>query len=266
LAELLQAALTFVLLLACMTLGLVVRPRLPERHRDQQTLESVRLAIGMLVTFVALVLGLLTASSKGHFDAVSDNYRAFGGDIVVLHSLLAEYGPETVEARSLLRNYTGAVIASTWPDEPAPPGDYPRTLERETRGTRVESRLLSTILGQIDMDIRRLTPGNAVQKQLAADSMDAFKTVIRQRWKIIESAHSTISQPFVIVMLVWLSIVFFCFALCAKRNATVVIVAVLCAFSTALSIYVILDMDSPVSGQIAVPSQPLRDALADLGP
>ena len=115
------------------------------------------------------------------------------------------------------------------------------------------------------MDIRRLTPGDEVQKQLAADSLDAFKTVMKQRWKIIESSHSTISQPFVIVMLVWLCIVFFCFALCAKRNATVVIVAVLCAFSTALSIYVILDMDSPVNGQIVIPSQPLRDALGDLG-
>ncbi len=265
-AGLSQAALTFVLLLACMTLGLIIRPLLPEHHRDQQTLESVRLAIGMLVTFVALVLGLLTASSKGHYDAVSDSYRTFASDIVMLNSLLAKYGPETGAARALLRSYTEAVIASTWPDEPAPPGDYPHALELTSQGSRVESRSLSATLGQIEMDIRRLTPGNEVQKQLAADSLDAFKTVIKQRWKIIESAHSTISLPFVLVMLVWLAIVFFCFALCAKRNATVVIVAVLCAFSTALSIYVILDMDSPINGQIAIPSQPLRDALADLRP
>ena len=45
-------------------LGILVRPRLPEHHRTRETMELMQITIGLLVTFAALVLGLLTASVK----------------------------------------------------------------------------------------------------------------------------------------------------------------------------------------------------------
>ena len=41
--------------------GLVLHGYLPERHRDRDTMDFVRLAVGSLVTFLAIVLGLLSA-------------------------------------------------------------------------------------------------------------------------------------------------------------------------------------------------------------
>ncbi len=55
-----SALIVFVLLCASAGLGRFVRPRLPEDHRKHETVEAMLLMIGMLVTFTALVLGLLT--------------------------------------------------------------------------------------------------------------------------------------------------------------------------------------------------------------
>ena len=78
--------------------------------------------ITLLVTFTAIVLGLLTTSVKAGFDAA---YSARGDDAAQLAQLdrcLREYGPETAPIRQQLRGYVAAVIASTWPDEPRPVG------------------------------------------------------------------------------------------------------------------------------------------------
>ena len=60
----LDAAAVLVILLGCSALGLLVRPLLSERHRSREVIEFVQLVVAMLVTFAALVLGLLTSSVK----------------------------------------------------------------------------------------------------------------------------------------------------------------------------------------------------------
>src|SRR6516162_4659559 len=72
--DLLSALLIVVLLCSSAGLGMFIGPRLPPAHRARETVEIMTLAIGMLVTFAALVLGLITASVKaGYDDAV--HYR-----------------------------------------------------------------------------------------------------------------------------------------------------------------------------------------------
>ena len=55
---------TFVLLCLSVWVGRFIHARLPETYRTRETVETMQLVIGMLVTFAALVLGLLTASVK----------------------------------------------------------------------------------------------------------------------------------------------------------------------------------------------------------
>ncbi|HET6196660.1 MAG TPA: hypothetical protein VFE12_12925, partial [Acetobacteraceae bacterium] len=70
--------------------GLILRRHLPERHRDRDTLDFVRLVVGALVTFLAIVLGLLTASAQSHFDNVGNTYRHMAGQVVQLDDALRE--------------------------------------------------------------------------------------------------------------------------------------------------------------------------------
>jgi hypothetical protein len=106
------AVFACLLFLAAGLAGLILRRHLPERHRDRDTL-AIRLAVGALVTFLAIVLGLLTASSKTHFDNVSNNYRHLATAIVQLDSQFGEIGDAAAPVRAELRAYLAAVIAST---------------------------------------------------------------------------------------------------------------------------------------------------------
>ena len=60
------------LILACAfggaLLGMVLHSLLPERQLQPDSKEAVRLAMGLVATTVALVLGLLIASAKGFYD------------------------------------------------------------------------------------------------------------------------------------------------------------------------------------------------------
>src|SRR5271166_3316127 len=115
--ELREAAILLMILLGGSAIGMTIRPFLSERHRGRETTDLVRLVITMLVTFAALVLGLLTSSVKASFDVVDNDLRSFSINLIQLDRLLHQYGSETDAARSLLRSYTAAAIASTWPTE-----------------------------------------------------------------------------------------------------------------------------------------------------
>jgi hypothetical protein len=64
--ESLGAGLLFVILLGCGALGLFVRPFLSAAHRSRETTDFIHLVVTILVTFVAVVLGLLTTSARRH--------------------------------------------------------------------------------------------------------------------------------------------------------------------------------------------------------
>src|SRR6516225_11748399 len=107
----------FVLLLVGTGVGFFGKPYLPEEHRKHETMQLIQLVMTMLVTFAALVLGLLTASAKNSFDTVGNGFRAYAAELIQLDTALRQYGPDADHARELLRSYTAAAIASTWPRE-----------------------------------------------------------------------------------------------------------------------------------------------------
>jgi len=95
---------------------------LPETYRTRETVETMQLVIGMLVTFAALVLGLLTASVKTTYDAAARDRHAYALQLTELDRCLRDYGSDAELARQELARYTAAVIASTWPQEQPPAG------------------------------------------------------------------------------------------------------------------------------------------------
>ena len=263
--EFLYSLLVFLVLLVSAAAGLFVRPLLAERHRAIETVELVRLVVTMLFTFAALVLGLLTTSVKASFDTVSNHFRGFAVDIIDLGRTLREYGPEAEPARLLLRRYTALAIASTWTDEPPPPGvEVPAGLLHLGPGGDLESRKLGDLLDSIELLILHLNGGDAMQQTLAADCLGQYRRLIQDRWILIEDAHNAIGLPFFIVMTFWLVMVFACFGLSAPRNLLVCTVITLGAMSIASAVYVILDFDTPFTGGLTIPSQPMRDALGYL--
>ncbi|MBV9252187.1 MAG: hypothetical protein JO227_23445 [Acetobacteraceae bacterium] len=259
------ALLLLVVLLGSSAAALALRPKLAEHHRSRETLDLIQLVTTMLVTFAAIVLGLLTSSAKASFDRVGADFRGLASDLIQLDQCLRDYGPATESARELLRSYTAAAIATTWPDEKAPEGNfYPRKLPRTESDTHLESAVLGAMLSDVGSKVRRLNPVDEPQQKLASDCLDRFEQLDQRRWKLIEDAYSSISMPFYLVLVFWLAVVFASLGISAPRNAVALVMLSLGAISISSSIYVIVDLDTPFTGLFSISSQPLRDALTHL--
>src|SRR5262245_17613227 len=85
-------------------LGLGLQRLLPEHHLSDESRDAVKLVAGLLATLSALVLGLLIASAKGSFDAVSEGLKQNAAKVILVDRLLADYGPEAKSAREQLKH------------------------------------------------------------------------------------------------------------------------------------------------------------------
>jgi hypothetical protein len=263
--EVTSSLILLAVLIVSVGLGLLVRYFLPERHRSRETLEVVQLVIGMLVTLASVVLGLLTYSVKGNFDQTSTDLASLGTTIIQLDQALREYGPEADPIRAILRSYTAAAIASTWHNEPPPPGNYyPGNLTPTAVG-RLEDTDLGRMLDRGELAARMLTPQTPLQQKLSDAALRDFQGLIAARWRVIEDARSTLTLPFYLVLCFWLVVIFGCFGfITPQRNTFLLGMITLAAISVTSAMFVILDMDTPLGGLISIGSAPLRDALAHL--
>ena len=262
-SDLALTLLLFVILLLSAWVGFAIQSRLHERHVEPEKIESVRLLFGMLLTFTALVLGLLTQSAKARFDGYENDLSAYAADLIELDHRLRTYGPDANDIRANLRRYTAAAIADTWPDEPLPSGEYPRRARSDVPGS-VEAVSLGDMLTDIDVQIEKLQPTDAYHQQIASRLRDRLGATIQKRWQLILSARSTILWPFLAVLTVWLSVIFAIFALTAARDGLVYVVIVLSALSIASPLYLILDYSGPQSGLLQLSSDAMRTALAHM--
>ena len=255
-------ALILFLLLGAAGSGYFIKSRLPERHRAHDSLELVQLTINLLVTFTAIVLGLLTTSVKAGFDSAYDARGTYAADLAQTDECLRQYGPETRPIREQLRSYVAAVIASTWPDE-KPPADvrYPDVSHIPLTG---ESAVLGGIVNDVGWEIHRLEPKDPLHQSLQAACLQQYAGLVNSRWKVIEGARGSISMPFFWVLVLWLVILFASLGLTAPANPVTTIVIALSAISITVAMFVIIDLDLPYGGMFGIPSTSMRDALADM--
>jgi hypothetical protein len=255
------ASLTTFLLL-CLSAGAArhVRPRLPETLRTRETIETIQLVIGMLVTFAALVLGLLTASVKTSYERAERDRHAYALHLIELDQCLRDYGDAAEPIRDAMRSYTAAVIASTWPDEPRPMGvRYPDTSGMPRIGA---SPVLGDLMEGVGAKIRQLDARTAAEIRTADDCRAGYREVSRARLAVIEDADTALATPFFCILVFWLTAIFLAFGLAAPRNRLALSGILLCAMSLSSAIFVIVDLSHPYQGLMSIPSTDMREALA----
>ena len=243
--------------------GRLVFRHLPAVHRDRDTLDFARVASGLLVTFTALVLSLLLSTVNGDFRKTEADLRTYGAMITELDGELRAFDPAASDVRALLRRYTAAAIASTWPDETPPPGDYPRGLPQ---GGEIDSQVLGEMLLGVETGIRRLVAAGPEAERAQAAALARAAALLDQRWILIGEAHTSLSPPLLGILLAWLVIVFFGFGMTAPANAASLVAIGMVALSVAAAFFVILELDGPLDGVIQVSSAPLRQTLEHLAP
>ena len=260
--EALPIALPIPLLAACW-LGWRAQRGLPDRHRSRETVEALRLVLSMLVTFSAIVLGLLTSTSKTHFDAIEASLQTFGVDLISVDQRLRDFGPGADDDRARLRAYAAAAVADTWPEERPPAGTYPRHPAR-MQGNTEESLQLGDMLLQVDRALGRLTPANPGQQELKPELETRMDQTLQQRWMLLAAAHPSTTWPFLFVMTLWLMLVFVMFGLSSPANPVVYAAIGATALSVSAAMWLIVELNSPLSGWLKVSSTPLREAVAHM--
>jgi hypothetical protein len=247
------ASLVFACALASALVGLFLRSALPEGHFGAEARDVMKLAVGLIATTTALVLGLLTATAKSAFDTLGNEVKQSAANVVLLDRTLAKYGPEGEQLRGDLKTALRARIELTWPETGAQAG-------------RLDSPEVEHGSAMLEDEIRALRPADDGQRALQAKALAITGELLKGRWLILgQAAGSAIPLPFLVVLIVWLCVIFGCFGLLAPTNGTVVAVLALAALAVAGSMFLILEMDHPFSGILKVPADPLRYALAQIG-
>lgn len=234
-------------------LGMLLRSVLPREHLSEESRDVVKLGMGLIGTMTALVLGLLIASAKNSYDTQKNGLAQLATNIILLDRTLGHYGKETQEIRQLLRSSLEETIQLGWPWE------NPQWDRSQTRvGT--EGRY-EVILDKI----QQLTPKDDAQRSLQTQALKIAYDSAQMRWLLFAQKGSSIPTPFLVVLATWLALLLMSFGLFAPRNAIVLVTFLVCALASSSAIFLILELDTPLNGLIQISSEPLRNALAQLG-
>lgn len=247
-----SSVLIFICVLVGTAIGLILRAVLPSHHLSEESRDAVKLGVGLIATLTALVLGLLVSSAKGSFDAVNTSLVDCGTKIVLLDHTLAAYGPETAPARAQLRRSIQNAVAMFWPGQ----GKKMGGLNAFEKGNGME---------RIQAELRRLAPQSDAQRSLQAQAIQFSNDLLESRWLMVERAQLTLPPIFFIMLLFWLTVLFACFGLLAPHNETVIVVLLVSAMSVTGAMFLIEEMNTPLSGVMKISSAPITKALEHIG-
>lgn len=234
--------------------GLLLRSILPERHLSEDSKDVVNLAMGLIGTLTALVLGLLIGSAKTSFDTQRNGVAQLAANVIMLDRALALYGEETRPTRELLRESLSDVLHQAWPDGPV-------ATPRAAAGNGPDKRFQELFQRIVALDAKGDT-----QKTLQSQALKEYVDSGQLRWQLFaQRADGSIPAPLLAVMVAWLILLLGSFALFAPRNATALFALAVCALSVSSAIFLILELDRSFGGLIRISGEPLRVALEQLG-
>jgi hypothetical protein len=244
------SGIIFAFLFGATLLGMLLRKVLPEHHLSGDAKDSVKVAMGLVATMVALVLGLLIAAAKDKYDKESAGVTQMAAKVIYLDRMLANYGSEASDVREQLRKMVEMVRDRMWP------GHVLSNAQLDPTASRTETVLAA---------LQNLAPTNDLQKTLKSQAMSSAFDVGQMRWQEYEQANSAISTPLLCILTFWLAILFVSFGMFAPSNSTVIIALVMAAVAVSGGVFLMMELNSPFTGILQISSAPFDDALAHLG-
>ncbi len=246
------ASITFAFIFSGAMGGILLRHVLPERHIDSEAKDTVRVVMALVATLFAFILGLLISSAKGSFDRMTNDLTQSAANIVLMDRVLAHYGPETRELRELLKNTFSTNLQFLLSGDEAQIAklDSPETV------AKVES---------IGNKLRELSPQNEGQRALQSRALQISGDLAKLRWLVVVQRAGGIPMPLLAVLVAWVSLVFAGWGLFAPRNPTVTVALFVCALCVSGAVFLLLEMDQPLTGLVRISGGPLTEAIRHLG-
>ncbi|WP_237213045.1 bestrophin-like domain [Falsiroseomonas oryziterrae] len=237
------AILAFVCIAGAGLAGLALRPR--EAHKAEPVREMVRFTQGIVASIAALVLGLLVAGATDHYRGQGEQVRRLAAEVIVLDRALLQFGPEAAEARRALYRSVEHTIEEVWATDARrltmPPG--PNLLDAVAR-------------------LEATTPGQIFLKEQA---LEQVVTLSRARATLATAEHGgAIQLPVVVMLVLWFVFLFVLSSLYGQADWLAIGAMVLGSAAVASALLLVLELDRPFHGIMAVSSVPMREALATL--
>lgn len=243
-----ESLLALALMLAGAGAGTALRRALPDHHLDENAKDIVRLGAALVATITALVLGLLINSSYSSFEAQRTDVRQIAADVILLDTVLENYGAAARPTRLALREAITGLIDQVWhghePRDGAPPLGSP------------SHALYNSISG-----LQAATP---LQGTLKEQGLVTAIRLAQTRLALFEWSRARLPQPILYVVVFWLTALFVSFCLFTPLNPTSMVALLLVALCGAAALYLILDMQQPFTGLMRVSPVALEKALPAL--
>jgi Na+-transporting methylmalonyl-CoA/oxaloacetate decarboxylase gamma subunit len=175
----------FIVLVGVALLGRRVRRYLPEEHLSADSKDAVKLAMGLVATMTALVLGLLINSAKGGYDTKRTEVIQMAAKVAFLNRVLALYGPEAAEARDELRAVVADAVQRMWPSE-----------RRQSAELLPNEQLGDAFY----VAIHRLSPRDDTQRALKTQAVTLMVDLGQLRLLLVAQSIPSISMPMLIIL------------------------------------------------------------------
>ena len=244
--SILIASTLFVALVAAVPIGRKARKHLPEDHLSNESRDAVKLAMGLVATMTALLLGLLVSSAKGTYDNQRSQIIVMASKLGYLGRVIRAYGPETDEARAEILAAAVDGMRRMWPDEP---------------GVRGELAASAPSGDGAYAAIHALQPRDELQRGLKEQALTLTVDIGQIRMLMLTESVPSIPKLLLLTVGCWLVVIFLFFGILAPPNATTALSLAAAGLSVAGALFLILEFDQPLGGMIRISSEPLIQAI-----
>jgi hypothetical protein len=236
-------------LVGAVLIGITIRGLLPQAHLSSETKDAVKVAMGLVATMSALVLGLLVSSAKSAYDIQRTEVIQMAAKVAFLDRVLTAYGPEAAGVRAQVRDMLEQSIQQIWPGALRHPAD---------RNPNIQAGNL------VYAALQHLSPQDNAQAALKSQATTQAVDIAQVRSLLAAQSVPSISRPMLIIVVSWLVVIFVGFSVIAPRNATAILALMLSALAVSGAIFLILELDEPFGGFIGISSEPMLNALHQL--
>ena len=242
----LTALVVFGCLVAAVLLGRLIRRLLPDEHLSSDSRDGIKLALGLVSTMAALVLGLLVSSAKNSYDAERNEVIQMAAKVAFLDRLLVMYGPDASSLRSRFHEGVKDAVKGIWPEE-----------------ARSSAHLAPNMQtgNAIYIAVQNLLPRNDTQQKLKDQAVGVATDLGQLRSLLQAQSVPSISKPMLVILVSWLVIIFMGFSVLAPGNPTVMLASIISAVAVSGAIFLIMELDEPFTGLLRISSKPMVEAL-----
>jgi hypothetical protein len=210
---------------------------------------SVGAMVGLFTLLLALVLGLLVWTAFSVYTTQQSEALSLGPLIAELDVAMTEFGPEGARGRSGLIAALERARTRFFGDHRRGPQAY--TFE-ETR---------ATLLG-MDAFFDSLEPVTDRQKRLLQSARDLAKQIAEAQMLMARQLFNPLPEFLLVIVVLWASALFLGNGLIAKANPVTIGAHLIGSIAVGSAIFLILELSSPYTGLVRLPSAGIDRLLA----